>query len=184
MSGMHRPDEGGQLALLDAMVFFAVSAMICAAMVSQAVSQTQALREDVLDGPATDELLNAFLSASVGAVIYLDGLDAELTGDERFCEALFLVSAMILDGQGSGSLGELLSFCGRVLADLCAPWSSTLMLSALDDGHMVLLVEVGEQASADADKYAASQSLGEYGGKGLVATLVLFPALVLHGLGV
>jgi len=184
LCGKRRRDDGGQLALLDAMVFFAVSSMICATMASHAVNRSQALEAAALGEPNTDEMLSVFLSASVGASIGLEGLSVELAGYESFSEVLFLVSAMVMDGQDENLLEPVLSLCSHVLADLCAPWSPLLVLSAEADGNMASLLEVGEQAVSDADKYAASQSLGEHGGVGVVVTLVLSPVLLLHGLDV
>lgn len=184
MYGRPRWDERAQLALMDAMVFFAVSAVICGTLMSHVASQFQYVEDEAFSPSETDELLTAFLGASMGRTFTLDGLGTELTGLERFAEVLFLVSAMILDGQDADLFAEVLSHCGRVISALCEPWSSTLRLSSSEYGSWRILVEVGEPPPADSDTCAASQSLGASDGTGLVVTLVLFPTLSLHGLGV
>ncbi|MDQ1372008.1 MAG: hypothetical protein QG582_923 [Candidatus Thermoplasmatota archaeon] len=184
MSGTPRVCDQAQLALLDAMVFFAISAVICATLMAHAATQLTGPDEAVPSPSEADELLAAFLGSSIGREFVIQSLEVEVTGYERFSDVLFMVSAMLLDGEDLGSFAEVMSYCHDVLDGLCEPWSSMLRLSSAEDGSLRTLAEVGEQPAAGVDTCASSQSLGASDGTGLVVTLVLSPTLLLHGVGV
>ena len=176
--------DQAQLALLDAMVFFAISAVICATLMAQVAAQLTGPDEAAPDPSETDELLAAFLGSSIGRAFIIQSPEVEVTGYERFSDVLFMVSAMLLDGEDPGSFAEVMFYCHDVLDGLCEPWSSMLRLSSAEDGSLRTLTEVGEQPAAGVDTCASSQNLGASDGIGLVVTLVLLPTLLLHGIGV
>lgn len=184
MSGTPRWCEGAQLALMDAMVFFAVCGVICGTLMANVVTRSQDIKEDALGPSGADELLMAFLRSSVGRAFALEDIGAEVSGHELFSEVLFLAAAMTLEGEYEDSLEGLMSYCGEVLEALCEPWSPVLRLSSESDGSWETLVEVGGPLVEKVDTWAASQSLGEHEGAGLLVTLLLLPAPALHGTSV
>lgn len=184
MSGKPRRDDRAQLALMDAMVFFAVCAVICGMMTAHLASLSLDAQVSAPGPMSVDELLMSFLGASVGREVVLEDLGMELTGLELFSETLSLVSATVVAGGQVDSFAELLTHCESVLSTMCSPWSSMLRMSSEDGGHWETLVEVGDAPPAGVDTWASSQSLGVWAGVPLTATLVLFPALVLHSLRV
>jgi hypothetical protein len=167
---------------MDAMVFFAVSALICATLISYAASQRGDGQVDGPDPPDTDGLLAVFLVASLGKEFVIDDLGLEVTGIETFGEMLFLVSALMAQGCPVEPFSLVLAHCWQVLSDLCSPWSAVIRLSALEAGLWAPIVEVGGPPQEGTDTYSASQNLGASEGAGFMVTVLLFPALVLHGL--
>lgn len=180
MSGRRTHDERAQLALLDAMVFFAVSTVICSVMVSYSVSEDGS-GGDVFASAAPEEVLSAYLCASLGKDFILGAPALELLGSERVGEVLFLLMATVLDGGSLEVFEPLLSHCGEVLAGLCGPWSHLLRLSSEDGGGTTILIMFGCEPDEGADATSSSQNLGTYGGADLTATLVLSPALLVLG---
>lgn len=183
-SGSSRLRDEGQLALLDAMVFFAVAMVICSCIACHALDGTRVSWEDGASTSEADMLLTVFLTASVGKPFSIGFIGSEITGYERFAEILFLLAAHLKEGCDEDCLRDVFTHCGEVLATICAPFSPVLRLSCLTDGSLMTLTEFGRPADGpDAD--ASTQSLGMYGGTGLVATLVLSSAcLLLHGVDV
>lgn len=184
MSGRRRRDGRAQLAVLDAMVFFAVSSLICATMASYAASHSGRGSDWDACAPDMDGLLEVFLMASLGEAPPFESFGFELTGQETFGEALFIVSALVAEGYLAASFWPLFALCLDVLSDLCPQWSPAVRLSALAGGSWVLLAEFGGPPLEGADTYSASQNLGASGGASLTATLLLSPGLLLHGYGV
>jgi len=180
--GSRRVDRSAQLALMDAMVFFAVSMVICATLASYALGQGTGASDAVYSPASPDELLSVYLGASIGEGFVLQGSGLELTGRETFGETLFVIAALLAQGHDETSFESVLAHCSAVLSGLCAPWPSILRLSLADGADWVVFLEVGQDASAGSDTASASQNLGECEGAPLMVTLVLSPALLPEGI--
>ncbi|MEW5747947.1 MAG: hypothetical protein AB1793_04040 [Candidatus Thermoplasmatota archaeon] len=180
MCGRRSRDDGAQLALLDAMVFFAVSTVICGVMTSYAGSHADGQGDALLSSADPDSLLSVYLEASLGGAFVVDALGLELTGQERFGELLLLLAGMALDGRPMEPYGPLLARCGEVLASTCLPWSSCISVCCDDGAQWVTLMVMGQEPDGRADVASASQSLGVHGQAALRATLVLSPPLLPH----
>lgn len=179
MSGRPSSDDRAQLALLDAMVFFAISVVICSVMVSYAVPGAS-VDDGSMGSAGADNLLAVFLGASLGDGVAIGVPGFELTGSERFGEVLFLLSALALDGVPLEGFEPLLSHCSSVLSALSEPWSPFLRVVSDDGEGDVTLISIGYEPGNGRDSEAASQNLGEHGGSSLTATLVLSPALLVQ----
>lgn len=180
MCGRRGRDDVAQLALLDAMVFFAVSTVICGVMTSYAESHADGQGDALLSSTDADSLLSVYLEASLGDAFVVDALGLELTGQERFGELLLLLAGMMLDGRPMEPFGPLLARCGEVLAPICLPWSPCMSVCWDDGGQWVTLIMMGLEPDGEADAASASQSLGVHGQAALRATLVLSPPLLPH----
>lgn len=184
MCGRLTMDERAQLALLDAMVFFAVSMVICGTLMSYVASNAGDPCESVGTGADTDESLAVFLESSLGEGFVLDGLNLELTGREQFGETLLLISAMVLQGHPVEVFEPVLSHIEVVLSRVCGPWAALLRTSLADGDEWVTLMEIGQGPTEDADTESASQNLGMCEGATVMVTLVLCPALLSQSLSV
>lgn len=180
MYGRPGRDDRAQLALLDAMVFFAVSTVICGVMTSYAESHVDGRDDALLSSTDADRLLSVYLEASLGDAFVVDALGLELTGQERFGEILLLLAGMALDGGSLEPFGPLLARCGEVLAPICLPWSWCMSVCCDDGTQWVTLIIMGQEPDGQADAASASQSLGVHGRAALRATLVLSPPLLPH----
>ena len=179
MSGRPPRDERAQLALLDAMVFFAISMVICGVMVSYAVPGGS-IDDGSFGSARADNLLAVYLGASLGDGVALGVAGFEFTGDERLGEVLFLLSALVLDGVPLEGFEPLLSHCSSVLSALSEPWSPFLRVISDDGEGGVTIISMGCEPGDGHDSESASQNLGEYDGSSLTATLFLSPALLVE----
>ncbi len=182
MCGSLRSDERAQLALMDAMVFFAVSMVICGTLMSYVVSNAGDHYEAVGTGADTDESLAVFLESSLGEGFVLDGLGLELTGREQLGETLLLISAMVLQGHPSEVFEPVLLHIEEVLVRVCDPCAALLRVSLAEGVEWVTVMEIGQEPAENADTDSASQNLGMCEGAPVMVTLILCPALLSHGL--
>jgi hypothetical protein len=178
LCGRRRWREGAQLALMDAMVFFAVSMVICATLASYSASQGADVADETEAFTDPDGLLAVYLRASLGKEFVLEGPGLVLTGREQFSETLYLVCALVVQGLNIEEFELVLTHCHLVISGLCDSWYAILRLSLAATTGWTVLAELGEEASSDS--LAASQNLGVCGGSQLVVTLILHPALLLH----
>lgn len=183
MSGKTNGGDRAQLALLDAMVFFAVSMVICATVLSHAAPGADDPYHVAAD-PRPDECLAVYLESSLGQRLLLSPLDLELTGRESFSETLSIVSALIVQGVPTVVFDPILTLGSALLAGLCAPYSALLSVSLIDGDIQSTVIELGKRPVGYTDAHSASRNLGTCEGAPLVATLVLFPAFPPEGVPV
>lgn len=173
-------DTSAQLALMDAMVFFAVSTIICATLASYVVREG----EEEAEGPTVlagaDGLLAVYLQASLGRSFILGADGLELTGREQIGEILYLVAALAVRGHDLSVCDPVFEHCLAVLDGLCEPWSPSLTVSLVGADRWIVLVELGEEAISEPYSYAASQNLGMCDSVPVMVSLVLHPALLPH----
>ena len=181
MCGRRTCDDTAQLALLDAMVFFAVSALICSVMISAVESSVDRERADVPARVDPSGLLQVFLAASLGEGVRLEGAGLELTGREQFGETLLAVGGLVRSGLPAGLFEEFLSHCARVLDVLCphayAPW-----LQVLSEEPMgwALLYSVGAAEPDHSEAISSYQNLAGGDGTRVMVILALSPTLLPH----
>lgn len=180
MSGRAGRDRGAQLALLDALAFFAVSALICSVMVSSVAHKVDWERQDAIGQAGPSELLAVFLEASVGQGFPL-APDLELTGREQFGEALLAAADMVRRGFPADGLAPFLAHCREVLGIL-TPSTYIPRLQVLSDEGVgwVVLVTIGGDDADHPDSVSAYQNLAGRDGTPMVVALTLSPALLPH----
>lgn len=181
MCGLPRSDDGAQLALLDAMVFFAVSSLICATMVSSVLSQADQESVAVIEGADPSETLRVFLVASVGEKLVLEDMGLWLSGREQFAEALLTVAELVRTGAPAESAAPLMSCCGAVLARLCGPaYAPALQVHCEEPVGWTVLLSTGGSWDDNTDSVSACQDFTGRGGARIVISLALSPALLPH----
>lgn len=166
---------------MDAIVFFAVCSVICASMMSYALSQPSVMDETGPREDLVDELLAVFLEASFGERMCAGLSELELVGTERFCDVLRLTLVLILRGCVIEDFSAILAHCATTLSSMCLPWLWSLELSASTAPGWREVAEFGGPVHECADAWSASQELGTSDGAALRATLVLTSEVALRG---
>lgn len=184
MYGVTRTDARAQLAVMDAIVFFAVCTLICAFLVSSALSQREVIDESAHSAPRADEILSAYLGASLGEPLSLGSPGLELTGAEPLCEVLFVIASLLSEGREPEEFLMLFSACSRVLEAICIQWSPMLRLSSHAVDGWTTLIEVGAPRLDRFETWSSTKNLGECGEATITVTLVLSSSLLLHDVGV
>ncbi len=183
MSGRRRFGRGGQLALMDAMVFFAVAMLASSVLLSYSRSQPLDPLGDADGAGDPAEVLRVFLRASVGAEIELwDGLT--IAGCEPVADCLMAEACWISQGAAPSSFEELDIVLLAMLEKIVAPGLSPHLqvIDTVDGGQTVLRIERSPAASDV--RVSATQEFPGVGGSGYLAVLVLDPSLLLQGGGV
>lgn len=180
MSGTSRADTRAQLAVMDAMVFFAVCAVISASLASSALHCSDLTDEPTHGAVRADELLSAYLRASLGEPLSVEPSRLELTGLEPLSEVLFVMASLLTQGREPEEFSALSSLCSRIIVGMCGPWSPVLRLSASGSEGWATLIEIGAPRLDSLETWSATKSLGESGGSTITVTLVLFSTLLLH----
>lgn len=181
MSGRMSRDCHGQLAALDAMVFFALAMLIS--------SSTWAYVDDALVGSGADgvegvhdpgQLLSVFLRASIGVEVVLD-TDPRVTIPSR--EEVETCLCAELDATTSGLDGDVFGPLNEVLVSILARLAGigySASLSAFrttEDGLCPMLVlETSECISEN--RYSGSCELPGSSGSVYLVVLTLGPALL------
>lgn len=175
MSGDLRSDGRGQLALMDAMVFFSI-----AVVTSSVVLSYDEVRTDDLAGADSidpENILRVFLRACVGVDTTLyDG--TEVDGKECAADCLMAEAMRIVDGVDPGLFtelnGALLASLERVVAAGFAPHLSVV-------SHVGgTLIDIGRATAGVEDLLAASEEFPDVGGSRCLVVLVLVPSLGLE----
>lgn len=122
MSGDKSRSECGQLALMDALVFFSVAVLVSGAMLAYTGSPSREVLPPSGDSPVpVDEMLEAILKASIALAAEAgDGL--EITGREPVSECLSAelyalatgVNGLEFAGMNDAVAGIMGSVCGQV----------------------------------------------------------------------
>lgn len=174
-------DDEGQLAVLDAMVFFSIAGLVASMIMCQATGAWRSqdgFGDDLECGIDPGVLLRAFLPASIGQGITLTGPPAlEVRPHDSVAECLLAQVQAILVGSDIdfSPLNEVL--LGN-LEDLCPPgWAPHL--SVYWDGSSEPLLKIERTGRPpDVDSYGGSCDLPGPDGSALLAALVLHPALL------
>lgn len=178
MCGRPLRDDSAQLALLDAMVFFAAALLVSGMMFSQRAADG---RDESAPFGLNDpiELLGALMRASVGRQMELPtDPRVELTGYEEFSEVL----AFELDELRSGTLLVVFTEFNEVLCDAllaaCTPALEPHLVAFGEDGSLdEPLVGIPRPPDIASIAYAGSMTLPGRSGAEYVVVLVLDPAL-------
>jgi len=179
LPGSLRAEKEGQLALLDAMVFFAIAMLLSSALISQAerLSENgQAIRTGCPDDASN--VLEVVMAASIGETFLIDlGTEIRIARDEPVSECLRAELYALASGMDIGAFDGLNEAVARVL-DAVSGWGSRAHLVAFPaEGTLEepILTIPGERISS-ADAYASSTDLQCPRGVAFKVLLVLEPA--------
>ena len=180
MSGPSDGRTSGQLALMDAMVFFAASIVISSAILSQTfredLSATDASVQETLPDPAS--LLAILLRTSIGTELVLDfGKGFVVHPDTTVGEVLSVEVPALSSGVDeivfSGLNREILSIAELASGPNVVPH---LWIMECVEGAWMALTCIEENDPSGADTRAASFDMPSEGGSRCMVTLVLEPA--------
>lgn len=174
MSGKH--DERGQLALLDAMVFFAI-ALLVSSMLAGMARDAPVAKSDRGEEAYAESALRAFLEASLGRTVLLE-LDGpvEIKPWEKVGDCLMAELHAIRDGRSPSDFEPLNAVLMDMLGSIVArPYRFTLsVFGPLAEGSEPLLALSNLNHTSSGDwVYASSASLGDQDGALLTIVLQL-----------
>jgi len=179
LSGDRARSDLGQLALLDAMVFFAAAILLSSIALSFSFDSagTFAGGNSRVDA---GEVLTAFLHASIAESfeIVLDE-PVTVTGGETFALCLSLEASIILGGGSAEPFRQMNEIVGRALSDLCpAGFSPSLVVAEKSTGLGDPLFVIPGAANRSEQVYAASAWIPSANGEELLVVLMLAPTLL------
>lgn len=175
MSG--KSDDDGQLALLDAMVFFAIALVISSSLLGLSRDRSGE-SDDRWQMPFVESALKAFLGASLGerVILALDG-GVVLEPWERVGGCLMAELHSIRDGLPESEFGPLNAVLLSTLDGIVpGPFTYSLLAYEPSSSPEPLLCLSKEGCTATGDRYASSVPMSDQDGAELLLVLELGPA--------
>ena len=179
MSGRSKRAHFGQLALLDAVVFFviaiAVSSMMFYYANGEAVSRAPAAPEGQFD---PDAVFRVFLHASLGEeiILELDG-GTRISASSEIAECIQIELGALVLGADVGHFEALNERLLMILKATCSTLLTPYLLVTWfhEEGNEILLVLPGAPPHSHT-RYASSVELPGMNGSAFLLTLILVPA--------
>lgn len=172
-------DKAGQLALLDAMVFFSIAMLVSSVLVLQTEASSDAT-VGISDGPPTSVggLLGALMMASIGQPIKIDlGPGLTVMGQESVAECLSAELYALGSGAGPALFVELNEAVLGLLDSLTLPAFRGCLVAVHPEGSsQAPALAIPGLPRASGLSYAASCQLPCEDGSLYTVTLVLQPA--------
>jgi hypothetical protein len=180
--------DDGQLALMDAMVFFCISVLVCSIMVS---STCQAVdREDPGSASArcdAAKVLSVCLRSTFDGSSLPDPDAAKLLrGTEDIAQVLMVLGLVAADGVLPPQLASIAMGVLEAVSSVCHPsLDPHISLVSIEEGLHVTVLAIEKSPVPEAEELrAASQEIRGPGEEMLLAVLVLSPTPEPHPLGV
>ena len=186
LSSSERHDRLAQIALLDAMVFFAIAMLMCAVQLSALEKDVRQLSwPEIMTGRSDPGcVLPVLLAASIGAETYVHA-DAPLlvpahtpVSDCLAAEAISLLNGLGIEAF-EGLNGIVLDIVSNLTHPLLTP--HVLLHHHTKDGHVLLARIEGGPPRTGCDIAAASCELPGIDSETVTVSLMLEPALILEG---
>ena len=176
MSGKPRRHIGGQLALMDSMVFFAAALVMCSIIISygRPSPPTDSDRRGDSD-PA--EILQVLLRASIGrsATIELGG-SYHLDGSEDVASCIAVEVTALRLGVSETVFASLNEIIVEVVEAICNPvFEPILIVYDFADGHSSHVLRLPDKEPDSMDRCASSVAIPGNDGHDYLAVLVLDP---------
>lgn len=180
MSGNRRHDASGQLALLDAIVFFIIASVISSTTVSYVGAGMREAVAGDCGTPASspEEMLGVLLDASLGVqVAVLFEPPVQLSGYESIAECLSAESAGLIAGYPAAAFVALNAAIAGVMYALAGPfYNAYLVVQDISSQQPEILFALPHQPYVSETQYAGSTSIPGHGGALLLVVLVLQPS--------
>lgn len=179
MCGRMNDSDGGQLALMDAVVFFAASMLISTALLAYASD---------FAGPGSihacndwrdpDEVLHAFLHASVGTELIVNlNSSVQIKGNEEIAECIAIETQALRSGAGIAPFEELNDVCLRILRSCSAPlYEPFLIVLCSDANGTEPILAIPWLPENHPEAHASSAEFPGLVGETILVTLILCPA--------
>jgi hypothetical protein len=185
LSGARDGRDEAQLAVLDAMVFFAICLLISSVLVCNVRSTGHAQSDPLLASDEASNLLEVFLECSLCRHVQLDACGVDLSGHESIAEILSALAELRIRGSDLGPYDPILSECRSVLYGICSPgWVPGLSVCRVEEIHLAVLLSIGNESVGEGLTLAASQMLPTPSSSSVMVVLTLAPALALHAVPV
>jgi hypothetical protein len=179
LSGDSRSAELGQLALMDAMVFFLVSVVISSAILYySSLGTTVELRDHGQGQADPHELLETLLRSHIGTEILVTlDVPRHIAGDTDIGQCLLLEAEAVLDGMSVQAFGALNEAIGEALIGICSPMYSP-HLAVLSSGIVgaAALISILGPPQHTSQIYASVAHLTHDEEKDLLVRLLLCPS--------
>ena len=178
MCGRLDGQTSGQLAVMDAIVFFVAAMTVSSVLLSYARPPGDRSLED-FDGDADPaEVLGVFLEASIGERLTLQ-FEEHVTVDasEDVAHCLAVEVAALRSGVARAAFADLNSVLERMLRSICNPsFEPCLMIVELGNGAGNVVLALLDPPGAAENVYASSAELRVDDGDPCLVELVLGPA--------
>ena len=189
MSSSERHDRLAQVALLDAMVFFAIALLICAVQLSVLEREARQLGWPEMMAGRSDPscVLPVLLAASIGADTYVHAdIPLIVLAHAPVSDCLAAEALSLLKGLGIAAFEELNEIILGIVSNLTHPLLSPhiVLHQHTESGHVVLSRIEGAPPRTGCDLAAASCELPGIDSETVTVSLILEPALILEGSGV
>ena len=173
MFGRPREKCAGQLATLDAIVFFSAAILVSSTLLAYATPQGDAGFTELDIDPAS--LLEVLLRASIGEEIHVSvGGLAQIRGNDEIGECLMAEVHALREGVDPLAFVDLNRVVGRIMASVCGPCVNPyLVVLEKEDNCVVLAVPYAVVDARDA--FASSIDLVDIDGSKCIVELVLLP---------
>jgi hypothetical protein len=179
LSGARRIGQSGQLALMDALVFFMVAMAISSILLYYSSSGITGTQDDHGQGMSDPhEILGVLLRSSIGREITVSqDVPRHISWDNEVSVCLLLEAEAIVDGMPPEAFDELNDAVLDLLRSLCNPvYEPFLSVMAVEDSGTARIVSIPGVPVQSNQMYAATMDLVQDEEKSLLAQLVLRPA--------
>lgn len=178
MLGKPHTDCAGQLATLDAIVFFSASILVSSTLLAYALPEGERGLDEIDIDPAS--MLEVLLRASVGEEIRLEvnGM-ALIRANDEIGECLMAEVHALGEGVDIAAFDALNGALARIMNSVCGPCISP-HLSVLDKEDDSVVLALPDLASDSRNAFASSLELTDLDGSRYIVELVLLPAAPLE----
>ena len=181
LSGYRKSGNEAQLAVFDAMVFFAVCLLTCSLLISNAQHSQRSQLDAALASDQAETLLRVYLASSLGVTMEIDRSGLIVTGHESIADIVATMVELRLDGVDMSPYTGIMAACGSVLSNICPDcWSPEMRAFRADATEMIPLLSFGEHEDRDSDRISASQTITTRDEIQVLLVLTLSPALPSH----
>ncbi len=172
-------DTYAQLALLDAMVFFAAALLVTGMMFSQRPAHPEVDGDDIVDVCDPADLLDALMKASLGGPAQLATVpQTSLTGYEEISQLLSFELDELSSGTPEQVFAEVNQMICEALSAACPPAIGPHLIAFIENGSFdEPLLAIPSPAKSTSFAAAASVSIPSHWGGRYAVVLVLDPAL-------
>jgi hypothetical protein len=169
--GRDRADRQGQLATLDAIVFFSAAMVVSSVLLSYGLEAPQLAETGPGHDPAN--VLEVFLEASVGTTIVLDpGERTTIRENEQIGECLGIELSELSEGMPLSAFLPLNLRFSDILDRLCG-LSCPHRLTVLDETSEQVLAIGTDIAAVTGDAFASSMDMRDVNGIDYVVILII-----------
>jgi len=174
LHGRLHEEYAGQLATLDAIVFFGAAILVSSTLLAYAMPASDAGVVELDIEPAS--MLEVLLRASIGEDIRLSvGGPALIRENDEIGECLIAEVHALREGVNPLAFADLNRAFGHVMDSVCGPCiDAQLVVLEKEDNYVVL--EVPHKVSEVTNAFASSIELVDADGSRYIVELVLLPA--------